>query len=142
MIQRLFCALAGLLLLAGCAQISSPVGTSCYHLNPAVETAIGYCETMRAGDVWYISGSVGKGDMPAAMRGAYDELKRTLQANGLGFENVVKENVFTTDLDAFIHNKDIRRTYYGQHLPAASWVEVRRLYSADLVVEIELTAVK
>ena len=119
MIERLFCALAVLLFMAGCAQVSPPpVATSCYHLNPEIETAIGYCQAMK------------------------DELKSTLQANGLDFENVVKENVFTTDLDAFIRNKDVRRTYYGQHLPAASWVEVRRLYSPAFVVEIELTAVK
>jgi len=72
-------------------------------------------------------------------------LRRTraqLQADGLGFENVVKENVFTTDLDAFIRNKHIRKAYCGQHLPAASWVEVRRLYIPAFVVEIELTVVK
>jgi hypothetical protein len=32
----------------------------------------------------------------------YEELRVILAANGLGFENVAKENVYATDLDAFI----------------------------------------
>ena len=45
-----------------------------------------------------------------------------------------------TDLDAFIRNKDIRKEFYGRSFPAATWVEVRRLYLPSFVVEIELTA--
>lgn len=128
------CALA----LCGCA--SQQVAHDCYHLNAEVETAIGYCQAVKSGNVLYISGSVGRGEMRSAMHGAYDELKRTLAANGLTFANVVKENVFTTDLDAFIRNKDLRTEYYGKDFPAASWVQVQRLYSPAFVVEIELTA--
>ncbi len=126
-------------LLAACAS-SKPVGRkSCWHLNP-VETDIGYCQAVRAGDLLHISGSVGKGEMPAAIRGAYDELKKTLEANGLSFANVVKETVFTTDLDAFIRNKGVRNEYYGGDFPAATWVQVQRLYSPAFVVEVEITA--
>jgi 2-iminobutanoate/2-iminopropanoate deaminase len=95
---------------------------------------------VRIGNTLHISGSVGRGDMAAAMHGAYDELKRTLAENGLDFRNVVKENVFATDLDAFIHNKDIRKEYYATDFPAATWVQVQRLYLPAFVVEVELTA--
>jgi 2-iminobutanoate/2-iminopropanoate deaminase len=71
----------------------------------------------------------------------YDRLQKTLEANGLSFADVVKENVYTTDLDAFIQNKDLRKKYYGQAFPAATWVQVQRLYVPSLVVEVELTAV-
>ena len=60
--------------------------------------------------------------------------------NRLSFANVVKENVFATDLDAFIQNREIRKEFYGPTLPAASWVQVQRLYLPSFVVEIELTA--
>jgi 2-iminobutanoate/2-iminopropanoate deaminase len=46
--------------------------------------------------------------MPLAIRELYDELKKTLAVRGLDFRNVVKENVFTTDLDAFKASKEIR----------------------------------
>lgn len=132
-----FCALA---LLCGCSATRVTATKSCYHLNAAVETDIGYCQAVRIGNTLHISGSVGRGDMAAAMRGAYDELKQTLSANGLDFRNVVKENVFATDLDAFIRNKDIRKEYYGTEFPAATWVQVQRLYLPAFVVEVELTA--
>ena len=107
-------------LLAGCATAHHDIAKSCYHGNAAVETDIGYCEAVRIGNTLHISGSVGAGEMPAAMRKAYDTLKKTLAANGLDFHNVVKENVYATDLDAFIHNKDIRKEYYGADFPAAT----------------------
>jgi enamine deaminase RidA (YjgF/YER057c/UK114 family) len=52
----------------------------------------------------------------------------------------VKENVYATDLDAFIRNKEARKAFYGEALPAATWVQVQRLYSPSFVVEIELVA--
>ena len=113
----------------------------CYHLNASIETEIGYCQAIRVGNHLYISGSVGKGEMAVAIRGAYGELKRTLEANGLSFRDVVKETVYTTNLDEFIRNKDVRREFYGETLPTGSWVQVQRLYAPELVVEVELEAV-
>ncbi len=78
--------------------------------------------------------------MSAAVRSVYKRLDATLSANGLSFADVVKENVYTTDLDAFIKNKEIRKEIYGRSLPAATWVQVQRLYLPSFVVEIELTA--
>jgi enamine deaminase RidA (YjgF/YER057c/UK114 family) len=134
-------ALSALLLLGGCA--AAPVGGKahgCFHRNEAVEKEIGYCQALRSGNRLYISGIPGQGEMPAAMRSVYDRLKLVLEANGLGFADVVKENVYATDLDAFIKAKDLRKDYYGETVPAATWVQVQRLYTPALVVEIELVA--
>lgn len=137
---RTLCFLLAVGSLDACATSNAAAEKSCFHLNAASENEIGYCQSVRSGRVVHISGSVGKGEMPAAMRGAYQELKQTLEANGLAFANVVKETVFTTDLDAFIRNKQIRKDYYGTDLPAATWVQVQRLYRPDFVVEVEITA--
>lgn len=126
--------------LLGCATAHVDATRSCYHLNAAVETDIGYCQATRSGNTLHISGSVGQGEMPAAIHMAYEELKKTLAANGLDFRNVVKENVYATDLDAFIRNKNVRKEYYGADFPAATWVQVQRLYLPSFVVEVELTA--
>jgi enamine deaminase RidA (YjgF/YER057c/UK114 family) len=127
-------------LLTGCATTRADIAKSCYHMDASVETDIGYCQAVRSGNTLHISGSVGRGDMAAAMHGAYAELKKTLDETGLDFRNVVKENVYATDLDAFIRNKDIRKEYYGTDFPAATWVQVQRLYLPSFVVEVELTA--
>lgn len=112
-----------------------------FHLYENVEKEIGYAQAVRVGDMLYISGSVGEGEMSHAISQAYDELKATLAAHGLSFRDVVKENVYTTNLDAFIANKEIRKQYYGNDLAAATWVQVQRLYSPDHIVEVELIAV-
>ena len=46
--------------------------------------------------------------------GCAQRLDATLAANGLSFADVVKENVYTTDLDAFIKNKDIRKEFSNE----------------------------
>lgn len=126
-------------LLSACATTVRP--ERCYHLNASVESQIGYCQAIRVDNRLYVSGSVGKGEMPSAIRGAYGELETTLAAHGLSFRNVVKETVFTTNLDDFIKYKDIRKEFYGDTYPTGSWVQVERLYSPAFVVEVEVEAV-
>jgi len=131
--------MSAVVVLAGCA--TGPRRThACFHDNEAIEKEIGFCSAVRSGATLHVSGVVGQGTMDAAVRSAYDRLGKTLEANGLTFANVVKETVYVTDLDAFIRSKDVRKSYYGNTLPAATWVQVQRLYLPSFVVEIEVTA--
>ena len=130
------------LALSGCATTGrpdAPAQASCWHQD-ADEREIGYCQAVRYGDTLYVSGTAGRGPMDAAVQSVYRRLDATLKANGLSFADVVKENVYTTDLDAFIAHKDLRRPWYGSNLPAATWVQVQRLYVPSLVLEVEVTA--
>ena len=111
-----------------------------FHRNESIENDIGYCQALRNGNTLDISGIAGQGDMASAVRSAYERLSLTLEANGLSFADVVKENVFATDLDPFIRNKEIRKEFYGQSFPAATWVQIQRLYLPSFIVEINLTA--
>lgn len=79
--------------------------------------------------------------MDDAIKLAYEEIGRTLKHYNATYANVVKENIYTTALDSLIKYKDLRKTYYGKQFPSASWVEVKRLYNADLVIEVEIVAV-
>jgi enamine deaminase RidA (YjgF/YER057c/UK114 family) len=127
------------LALAGC--ISAPQKPpTCFHLAEASETSIGYCQAIRTDNRLYISGIAGQGEMSAAVHSVYDRLQKTLEQNGLKFSNVVKENVYTTDLDAFKASGEIRKGYYQGRFPAASWVQVQRLFVPSLIVEVELVA--
>jgi 2-iminobutanoate/2-iminopropanoate deaminase len=105
------------------------------------EDDIGYRQAVRVGNTLYISGSVGAGAMPDAIRGAYGELEKTLAHYGLTFAHVVKENIYTTDLDALKANLEVRRAFYGKEFPAATWVQVSRLYEPAHVLEVELIAI-
>lgn len=129
-----------ILALTACSETPSRPQRSCFHRSEAAEVEIGYCQAVRSGNRLYISGTAGQGEMPAAVQSVYERLKQTLEANGLTFRDVVKENVYTTDLDAFEGSKAIRKAFYGDALPAATWVQVQRLYVPSLVVEVELVA--
>jgi enamine deaminase RidA (YjgF/YER057c/UK114 family) len=137
---RILCVIPLFLLATACTPTRQETRKDCFHLSEKIEKEIGYCQAIRTGNSLHISGSVGAGDMPDAMRHAYDEIRKTLAAHGLDFHNVTKENVYATDLDAFIRNKDIRKEYYGTDFPSATWVQVQRLYLPTFVVEIEVTA--
>jgi 2-iminobutanoate/2-iminopropanoate deaminase len=127
--------------LPACSSETPAVQRECFHLE-AYEQDVGYCQAVRVGDTLHVSGTAAEGEMPAAVRAVYDTIRKTLLAHGLDFKDVVRETVFTTDLDAFIATQQLRKEYYGGEVfPAASWVQVQRLYLPSQVVEIEVTAV-
>ncbi len=138
--RRLYLLWVAPFVLSGCASVGPQSPRACFHRSESIEVDIGYCQALRVGNTLHISGIAGQGDMPSAIRSVYERLKQVLEANGLSFANVAKETVFATDLDAFIRNKDIRKEFYREPFPAATWVQVQRLYLPSFVVEIELTA--
>jgi 2-iminobutanoate/2-iminopropanoate deaminase len=133
--------LLGALLLAASAGVFAQEKKTCFNMDAAFENQIGYCQAVRAGNTLYISGTAASGEMPAAMGKVYGELKKTLAAHGLSFADVVKENVYATDLDAFIKHQQVRKAHYTGGYPAATCVQVPRLFLPALVVEVELVAV-
>ena len=120
-----------------------------FHLNP-YEKDFGYSQAVLVGKTLYISGSVAvdqngrlvaPGDMPGQMRAAYANIHRTLAAHGAGFDEVVKETIYTTSMDALLKASDLRFEYYDkERLPTASWVQVQRLVDPGFLVEIEVVA--
>ena len=120
-----------------------------FHLN-AYEKDFGYSQAVLIDKTLYISGTmaadadgrlVAPNDMAGQMRAIYGSLKRTLDANGVGFDSVVKETIYTTDMDALLKVADLRFEYYSkERVPAVSWVEVRRLIDPGFLVEVEVVA--
>ena len=111
-----------------------------FNLGPW-ENEIGYAQGVRVGNTLYISGSVGEGAMPQAVDQAFGAIRKTLAHYGLDFRHVVKENAFTTDIEALKAANDVRKKYYGTDFPAATWIQISRLFSPQHVLEVEVTAV-
>ena len=91
-----------------------------FHLN-AYEKEFGYSQAILNDKTLYVSGTVAAdangrlvapNDMAGQMRAVYANLKRTLEANGTGFDEVVKETIYTTDMDALLKAADMRFEYY------------------------------
>ncbi|WP_230978981.1 RidA family protein [Flavobacterium supellecticarium] len=59
---------------------------------------------------------------------------------GATFENVVKENLYTTDIEAMKKYNYIRKEFYKGDFPAATWVQIQRLYMPTAKLEVELIA--
>lgn len=104
------------------------------------DTTAGYAQAVRVDNVIYISGTVSRDVTPEGIRRVYENLERTLQHYGATFQNVVKENLYTTDIEAMKQYNSIRKAFYKGDFPAATWIQISRLYMADAKLEIELIA--
>jgi enamine deaminase RidA (YjgF/YER057c/UK114 family) len=149
--------IAGLLTLLGltaCERepepvIAPPRVKQVFHLN-GYEKDFGYSQAVLIDKTLYVSGSVSAdangrlvaaGDMAGQMRAAYANIRRTLAAHGADFDEVVKETIYTTDMDALLKSSDVRFEYYDkERLPTVSWVQVQRLVDPGFLVEIEVVA--
>jgi enamine deaminase RidA (YjgF/YER057c/UK114 family) len=142
----------GLLLLAACeheAEPPPPRIKQVFHLNP-YEKDFGYAQAVLVDKTLYLSGAVAAdangrliaaGDMAGQMRATYTNIQRTLAANGAQFDQIARETIYTTDMDALLKNADIRFEYYDkERLPTTSWVQVQRLVDPGFLVQIEVTA--
>ena len=105
------------------------------------EDDFGYRTAVRIGNTLYVSGDTAGGAMPDAIRTVYGSLKQTLAHYGLTFQHVVKETVYTTQLEALKENRVIRREFYGKEFPAATWMQIDRLFLPEYTIEVELIAV-
>lgn len=119
---------------------SETPGKSIYHANAEFEKSIGYARAVKVGNVLYVSGSVGWGEMPEAIDIAYTRIADTLKAHNMGFEHVVKETVYTTKIESLKAAKEHRKKYYTAGYPASTWVQVERLFNPDIVIEVEVVA--
>jgi 2-iminobutanoate/2-iminopropanoate deaminase len=84
---------------------------------------------------------VGKGDMRAQIRQTGENIKAALAAAGATLNDIVKTNTYVTDIEEFFKHTDVRMEYFGA-LPTSTTIEVRKLAHPDLMVEIEVVAVK
>jgi 2-iminobutanoate/2-iminopropanoate deaminase len=119
----------------------TPLEKEKFHFNKESEESVGYTQAVKLGNTIYISGTVGRGPMDEALKKVYTKLETTLKNYGGSFQNVVKENLYTTQIDEVIKHQLVRREFYKGDFPASTWVEIKRLYSPEAVLEIELVAV-
>jgi 2-iminobutanoate/2-iminopropanoate deaminase len=114
-----------------------------YHWgkHDAQDTTAGYAEAVLVDNTLYISGNIGRGTNPEQLQSLYSNLDRVLKAYGLTFQNVVKENLYTLDIEAVKKHNNVRKKFYKGDFPAATWVQISKLYTAEAQIEVELIAV-
>jgi enamine deaminase RidA (YjgF/YER057c/UK114 family) len=143
----------GMVAFAGCGVAEQVEQTSeapeYFLLRPEVEKAYGYTHAIRIGDDIKISGAVSMddqgnptavGDLEQQMKNAYSDLGQVLEHYGLTFDDVIVENVFTTDMAKFLEVAAYRSSIYTKNFPTGSWLEVKGLALPEFMIEIELEA--
>jgi 2-iminobutanoate/2-iminopropanoate deaminase len=108
--------------------------------NSKQDTIAGYAQVLKVDNILYISGAVTTKLSPEGITAVYKNLATSLASYGATFENVVKENLFTTDMETMKKYNYARKKFYNGDFPAATWVQVERLYMPDAKLEVELIA--
>jgi 2-iminobutanoate/2-iminopropanoate deaminase len=104
------------------------------------DTTAGYAQVVKVDNVLYISGAVATEITPEGITQVYQALERSLKSFGATFQNVVKENLYTTDIEAMKKYNHARKVFYKKDFPAATWIQVSRLYMSEAKLEVELVA--
>lgn len=111
--------------------------------------AIGpYSQAVRTGDLLYISGQIPVN--PATGEVVEDCFKKQTEQSmknilailneaGLDFTNVVKTNLFITDMGKFSEVNEVYSTFFTDYFPARACVQVSAL-PKNVLVEIEAIA--
>lgn len=87
------------------------------------------------------NGQLVAGGIEAQTHQVFRNLTAVLEEAGSSLGHVVKATVFLKDMNQFAAVNQIYASYFGDHKPARSTVEVARL-PKDVLVEIELIATK
>ena len=120
-----------------------------FLLRPEVEKAYGYTHAIKIGGDIMISGAVSMddegnptavGDLEQQMKNAYSDLDKVLKHYGYTFDDVIVENVFTTDMAKFLEVSGYRSSIYTKRFPTGTWLEIKGLALPGLMIEIELRA--
>ena len=120
-----------------------------FYLRPEVEKAYGYTHAVKIGGDIKISGAVSMddqgnptavGDLEQQMKNAYSDLGKVLEHYGYTFDDVIVENVYTTDMAGFLEVAAYRSSIYTKQYPTGTWVEVKGLALPEFLIEIELEA--
>jgi enamine deaminase RidA (YjgF/YER057c/UK114 family) len=117
--------------------------------NSPFEPRVGFSRAVRAGNHVFVSGTVawgldGKlisGDAYAQARQCIANIETALIKAGSSLRDVVRTRIYVVDMGQESNVSRAHREAFGDILPAASLVEVSRLATPEMLVEIEADAV-
>lgn len=120
-----------------------------YVATPDAPAAIGpYSQGVKTSGFLYTSGQIAldpatgnlvDGSFEEQVHRVFRNLEAILRAGGSDFSRVIKATVYVTDLGNFATLNSIYASYFGEHKPARTTVEVPKLPKGG-AVEIDLIA--
>lgn len=132
------------------AAMADPAFAQRKHINtPVHPEGLPFSDAVLVGDTLYLSGNIGQDPKTGAVppdfseeaRQALSNLGLVLKTAGFDYADVVKVNVFLTDMARFEEWNKVYREFFKTNFPARSTVGVSAL-ARGAKLEVEMIAIK
>ena len=149
MIKPLLITMLGASLITACETVS-PLKASSASVGKTSPSGPPFSPVIEADGVYYLAGHLGRNpktrvyepNIGAQTTQTLKNIGHTLSGVGVSMSDIVRCQVFMTDISGFSEMNRSYRQFFPTNPPARTTVEVSGLAAPDALIEIECTAVR